>query len=101
MVTARSRALGALTSKYYQIDGLDYETFTKLFSSMVTPVMDYSSVWGYKIYDKDPSEQGYSCIRTFLGVGKSAPNPAICGEWVGHLPIFVGGVISLDFGIES
>ncbi|CAG2189455.1 unnamed protein product [Mytilus edulis] len=87
LVTASSRALGALTSKYYQIDGLDYETFTKLFSSMVTPVMDYSSgVWGYKIYDKLETLQNRA-IRTFLGVGKSAPNPAICGDmgWTNSL----------------
>lgn len=53
LVTARSRAFGALTSKYFQIEGLDCKSFTKLLGSMVTQVMDYlSGIWGYKIYDK-------------------------------------------------
>ena len=43
------RALGAMTSKYYQADGLDYDTYTKMYESLVTPIMDYGcEIWGYE-----------------------------------------------------
>ena len=86
--TASSRALGALTSKYFKIGGLDYDTFTKVFDSTVIPIMTYSSgVWGYKVYDKLERLQ-YRAIRTFLGVGKTTPIPAICGDF-GWTPIHI------------
>ncbi|CAG2202982.1 unnamed protein product [Mytilus edulis] len=45
LITASSRALGALSSKYFLVDGFDYETYTKLFTSTVVPIMDYASAW--------------------------------------------------------
>ena len=78
LATASSRALGALILKYFKIGGLDYDTFTKVFDSTVVPKMTYSSgVWGYKVYDSLERLQ-YRANRTFLGVGKTTPIPAIC-----------------------
>ena len=43
------RALGAMTSKYYLADGLDYDAYTKIYESLVTPIMDYGcEIWDYK-----------------------------------------------------
>ena len=48
-----SRALGGLVSRYYNMNGLQYETYTKLFNNLVTPVMDYAAaIWGYKDHQK-------------------------------------------------
>ena len=43
LLTAGCRALEALVSKYFKLDGMDYETYTKPFDSTVTPIIDYGS----------------------------------------------------------
>ena len=68
-----SRALGLLLSKCKLAGGLPFNVYTKLYDSVVYPVISYgASIWGYK---------SYSCInavhnramRFFLGVGKYTP----------------------------
>jgi hypothetical protein len=44
LLTAGGRALGALVSKYFNLDGMVYETYTKLFESTVTPIIDYVGI---------------------------------------------------------
>ena len=44
LLTAGGRALGALVSKYFNLDGMDYETYTKLFESTVNPIIDYVGI---------------------------------------------------------
>ena len=40
------RALGAVYSKFKQLKGLGYNTYTKLYNTGVTPILDYcSGVW--------------------------------------------------------
>ncbi|CAG2250137.1 unnamed protein product [Mytilus edulis] len=69
LVSAGSRSLGSLTSKYYEMDGMDYATYTKVFCSTVSTIIEYASgVWGCKRYDSLERLQ-YRAIRTFLGVG--------------------------------
>ena len=77
---AANRALGSIIAKSKAYGGLPYSCFTKLFNSLVKPIIDYSAgVWGFK---------GYSCInavyyracRYFLGVGKYTPNVAVLCE---------------------
>ncbi|CAG2207757.1 unnamed protein product [Mytilus edulis] len=59
---------------------MDFATYTKIFENTVIPVMDYASgVWGSKRYDVLERLQ-YRAIRTFLGVGKTSPIPAITGD---------------------
>ncbi|CAG2185243.1 unnamed protein product [Mytilus edulis] len=78
--TAASRALGSLTSKYIHMGNMDFATYTKIFENTVIPVMDYASgVWGSKRFDVLERLQ-YRAIRTFLGVGKTSPIPAITGD---------------------
>lgn len=75
-----SRALGLLIARCKTIGGVPYNVFTKLYDSVVWPVISYSSpIWGFR---------SYSCIeavhnramRFFLGVGKYTPNDAVSGE---------------------
>ena len=88
LASASSRALGALTTKHFSNKGLPYSTFTKLYHSTVTPIMDYAAaVWGSKTYDKLNSVQ-LRAQRTFLGVGKFTPSPAVEGD-MGWVPIKV------------
>ena len=79
-----SRALGVITSKYSTHDGLDYKTYTKLFDSMVCPIMDYGcEIWGARKRDCMDVIQ-HRAMRTFLGVGKCAPLPMMYGDmyWI-------------------
>ena len=78
------RALGAVYNKFKQIKGLGYNTYTTLYNSGVSPILDYcSGVWGYSNFDKLNTIQNRA-IRFFLGVHRFAPNLAINGDmgWV-------------------
>ena len=47
-----SRALGAITNKYFTHNGVDYKTYTKLFDYMVCPIMEYGcEIWGARKRD--------------------------------------------------
>ena len=78
------RALGLLIAKCKIVGGMPYDAYTKLYDSIVWPIISYgASIWGVK---------SFSCInavhnramRFFLGVGKYTPNDAVSGEmaWV-------------------
>ena len=75
-----SRALGVLIAKSKAHGGMPYEVFTKLFNSVVQPVIDYgASIWGTRDFACINSVQHKAC-RFFLGVGKYTPNIASEGE---------------------
>lgn len=75
-----SRALGLLIARCKLAGGLPYAVFTKLYDSMVWPVIGYSAcIWGYKQYSCITAVQNRA-IRFFLGVGKYTPNAALLGE---------------------
>ena len=68
------------------MDGMDFDTYTKIFESTVIPILEYGSgVWGIKRYDSLERLQ-YRAVRTFLGVSLTTPIPAIMGE-MGWYPI--------------
>ena len=74
------RALGAIYSKYRHTNGLGYKSYTKMYHSGVTPILDYcSGVWGYSAFDKINTVQNRA-IRLYLGVHRFAPNLAINGD---------------------
>ncbi len=82
-----SRALGLVIAKCKLMGGLPYNVFTKLYDSIVWPVINYgAAVWGTR---------SFSCIdavhnramRFFLGVGKYTPNAALAGEMAWQPPI--------------
>ena len=79
-----SRALGLLIAKCKTAGGFTYDVYTKLYDSLVWPVIEYgSAIWGTK---------SFSCInavhnramRFFLWVGRYTPNADVAGEmgWV-------------------
>ena len=53
LAQAEGRALGSIIAKYKSHKYMGYSTYTKLFDSCVSPVMEYASgVWGYRNYNK-------------------------------------------------
>ena len=77
---AAGRALGMLISKYFKLQGLTYDTYTRIYNNTVVPVCDYGSgIWGTKSYNKCHTLQNRT-MRTFLGVGKVTPIPFLYGE---------------------
>ena len=77
---AGGRALGAITAKYKAQGFMSYSTYTKLFDSCVTPVLDYSSgVCGFSKYNCLEAIQNRA-IRIYLGVHKFAPTLALQGD---------------------
>ena len=67
---------------------MNYNTFTKLHDSFVSPVLDYGSdVWGVNEFSST-NAVFYRACRFFLGVGKYAPNDVMLGD-VGWDPPFV------------
>ena len=84
LADAGGRAFGALRNKLHYLRECRYDTFTKLYVTCVTPILDYSAgVWGYK-FNQKPENVQHRAIRSFLGVHRFAPNHAIYGDigWV-------------------
>ena len=80
LINASSRALASVSSKYYQLNGLDHDSFKVMYDMVVQPVMNYASaVWGSSKFEKCQTIQNRA-MRTFLGVGKTAPLSAIMGD---------------------
>ena len=75
-----SRALGLLIAKFKCMGGMPYDVFTRLFDSLVWPVISYgASVWGTKSFSCIAAVQNRA-MRFFLGTGKYTPNAAVYGE---------------------
>ena len=72
-----SRALGALFCKCKSIGGMSYDTFTKLYNSLIVPILTYGAgIWGHSIKGVINTVQNKAC-KYFLGVGKFASNDAV------------------------
>ncbi len=82
--TAANRALGGMINKFKSLRELNYKTYTKMYNSMVCPVMDYgSAVWGSKSYDKLDQVHNRA-MRFFTGVHRLCPIPGFTGDmgWI-------------------
>ena len=80
LAKSASRALGVLFGKMIATGGLSYSVYTKLYSTMVEPILFYgSSVWGTKQYNVINAVQNKAC-KYFLGVGKYTSNTATRGD---------------------
>ncbi len=78
--TAANRALGGMINKFKSMREMNYRTYTKLYESLVCPVMDYgSAIWGMKSYDKLDQVHNRA-IRFFAGVHRLCPKPGFIGD---------------------
>ena len=83
-----SRALGLLISKCELAGGLPFNVYTKLYDSVVYPVISYGAgIWGCKSYLCINAVQNRA-MRFFLGVEKYTPVAALEGE-MGWEPSFI------------
>ena len=74
------RALGLLIAKCKSAGGMPYDVFTKLYDSMVWPVIaNGAAVWGDKTYSCTNAVQNRA-MRFFLRVGKYTANAALSGD---------------------
>ena len=74
------RALGLMIAKAKAYGGLPYDCYTKLFNSLVQPIIDYgAAVWGTKEFSCINAVQNRAC-RFFMGVGRYTPNAATQGD---------------------
>jgi hypothetical protein len=92
-VTARKvsesaqRALGALIAKDKSQGGMPYLLFTKLYDTLVQPVIYYgAAVWGQREFSCINAVQNRAC-RYYLGVGKFTPVDALRGDMGWSFPM--------------
>lgn len=82
-----SRALGLLIAKSKAFGGFRYSTFTKLYDTLVYPVINYgSAIWGTREYSCINAIQNRAA-RFFMGLGRYAPNIAVNGDMGWKPPI--------------
>ena len=80
LAKSAGRALSALYAKFKSAGGMAYDVYTKLYQSLVEPVLFYcAGIWGLTDYTKINTVQNKAC-RYFLGVGKNASNAATRGD---------------------
>ena len=87
MATSASRALGLMISKFYANGGMPYELFTKVYASLVAPVIDYeATIWGARKFSCINTVQKRVC-QVFWGLGRYATNAGVQVEMGWFLPI--------------
>ena len=85
------RALGLLIAKYKSLGGMPYDVFTKLYDSLVWPVISYgAAIWGNKSFSCINSIQNRA-MRFYLGTGKYTPTAAVGGDMGWILPFLDNG----------
>lgn len=81
-----SRALGAIISKFKSLKDAGYNTYAKLFTSCVEPILDYcSGIWGY-VNHKDLNKVFNRAIRFYLGLPPKTPIFGFQGDMGWLLP---------------
>ena len=80
LAKSASRALSALYTKFLYCGGMTYDVFTKLYTTLVEPVLFYGAgIWGIHKW-KDISVVQNKACRYFLGLRKNASNVASRGD---------------------
>ena len=98
-----NRALGLVISKFKAFGGLPFNTFTKLYDSIVIGTISYGAAIR--------GDRSFSCIlavqhraaRFFMGAGKYTPNAAVMGD-TGWESIYVrqwDSVVNLWYRVRS
>ncbi len=78
--SAAGRALGGMINKYRNMREMGYNTYSKLFESLVCPVMDYgAAIWGGKSYDS-LNNVFNRAQRFFTGVHRLCPIDGFTGD---------------------
>ena len=86
IANSANRALGVIMAKHKAIGGFPFKTYTKLYNSLVAPILDYgAAVWGVKEFSHINTVHNRA-NRFFLGVGRYTPNAAVRGELGWKLP---------------
>jgi hypothetical protein len=81
-----NRALGLIIAKVKSFGGVPYNVYTKLYDSIVFPVIAYgAAIWGTDSYSCIDAVQ-HRAARFFLNVGKYTPNAAVEGD-MGWMPM--------------
>ena len=76
LAASAGRALGALITKCKTAGGVSYHIYTKLYNSLVAPVLNYAAgIWGTAMYSCINTIQNRAC-RYYLGVGSKSANVA-------------------------
>ena len=77
---AGGRALGSVITKFRQFKNTGFKSYTKLFETCVSPVIEYAAeVWGFKVQVKSERVQ-QRAARYYLGVHPKTPIPALTGD---------------------
>ena len=85
---AAGRALGACISKFKMLKNMGLQTYTTMYQTCVTSVMNYGAeIWGYKNFQCCDNVQ-LRAMKFFLGVNKFAPNVGVRGELDWLKPIY-------------
>ena len=80
LAKSASRALGALFGKFMNSGGMTYSVYSKLYSSIVEPVLFYGSgIWGTKQHAVINAVQ-QKAMRFFLAVPKNTAGNAVRGD---------------------
>ncbi len=76
-----NRALGLLIAKCKVFGGMPHDVFTKLYDSLVAPVIEYATaIWGHKEFSCISTVQN-TASRFYLGVTKFTPNMGWKTSW--------------------
>ena len=82
-----SRAHGLLIAKYNTMGGMLYDVFTKLYDSIVWPIISYgAAILGSKSFSCINAVQNRA-MRFFLGTGKYTPSASVFGEMTRKPPL--------------
>ena len=74
-----TRALGLLISKFRAAGGMPFDVFTKLYDTMVWPIISYgAALWGTRDFSSTNAVQNRACF--YMGWGKYAPNAKVNGD---------------------
>ena len=80
LAKSASRALSALYAKFKCTGGMSYDVYTKLYTSLVEPILYYcAGIWGLTEFNKIKTVQNNAC-KYFSGVRKNAANLATRGD---------------------
>ena len=78
---AGGRALGSIINKFKALKDMGYKTYSKLWDTCVTSVLDYGvGVWGLQIKRSESDKVLQRAMKFYLGVHKNTTNAAVIAD---------------------